>query len=290
MNSEYRRALRERRLALQNPYAFIEQLEDARSDVSEEVSEARRLLQNQFAYLNDDGSFGGLSSAKTRAKKSREQHIAEVVRSLHEGLWSHYSGRLKSSIDKNVSIIDFIDLDRAASQISIEIERVPDLGVYDEGLRTISTAGIFDRPAGKISICTSFPAEVQRFTAAHEIGHALLHPQMNVAHRDRALEGARLKRDTIEFEADYFAVLFLMPEKSVRKEFESRFLTQEFHLNDDTAYALGIKLGEYYSRERISRHLASAIRYNGRYFYSLTQVFGLSVEAVALRLEELGLC
>jgi Zn-dependent peptidase ImmA (M78 family) len=101
-------------------------------------------------------------------------------------------------------------------------------------------------------------------------------------------------RIPVEAEADLFASYFLLPEKPLRKAFEQKFLTQRFVLDDDTAFALNSKsLNFVRSRCRtlrdLTRILADAEYYNGVRFDSLAKQFRVSIDAMAIRLEELGL-
>jgi hypothetical protein len=86
----------------------------------------------------------------------------------------------------------------------------------------------------------------------------------------------------------------LLPEKQVRAAFSKRFLTEEFRLSEVTAFALSSQTLERV-RERCrserdpARVLAGAQRYNGAHFKSLSERFAVSLEILAIRLEELGL-
>ena len=133
------------------------------------------------------------------------------------------------------------------------------------------------------------------FTAAHELGHVVLHPPMK-QHRDRPVdgEGDYVRRSQIEEEADRFAVCFSMPRKKVSSEFMMRFLTDQFELNDATAFALyrtslfDVR-SQWWSLRAGARELARATQFDGRPFASLSERFGVSIEAMAIRLEELDL-
>ena len=63
-----------------------------------------------------------------------------------------------------------------------------------------------------VAVSNKFSKEVQNFTAAHELGHAILHEQA-ILHRDIPVDsiGKRVVRDRVEIEADTFATYFLMP-------------------------------------------------------------------------------
>lgn len=59
----------------------------------------------------------------------------------------------------------------------------------------------------------------------HMIGYALLHREARM-HRDKAIDGSDQQagpRDRIEYEADKFASVFLMPEKLLRTRFKHVF-------------------------------------------------------------------
>ena len=116
-------------------------------------------------------------------------------------------------------------------------------------------------------------------------------------HRDRPLDGPgqeRGVRDKIEREADKFASFFLMPENLVRNRFREFFLCDKFALNEDTIFALdpsgSMRLQDCKKTLReLARILTDADSYNGRHFNSLADQFHVSVEAMAIRLEELEL-
>jgi hypothetical protein len=63
------------------------------------------------------------------------------------------------------------------------------------------------------------------FTIAHEVGHWVLHRQYIEAQekdgsRQVIVSNKRNSKDTIEWQADYFASCLLMPEKEIREAFE----------------------------------------------------------------------
>lgn len=115
-------------------------------------------------------------------------------------------------------------------------------------------------------------------------------------HRDRGLDGSPIKgkKDRIEIEADKFAAFFLMPTNLVIRRFKELFGTHVFTLNDTTMFALdpGNKknlIANEKNLRYISRLLAETDYYNSRHFLSLSRQFEVSVEAMAIRLEELEL-
>jgi Zn-dependent peptidase ImmA (M78 family) len=113
-------------------------------------------------------------------------------------------------------------------------------------------------------------------------------------HRDRPADGPQQRRDPLEREADRFATFFLMPGRLVLIRFKATFAQDRFSLTNETAFALGgLSLDEarrkYPLKRSLSRALASADRFNGSSVTPLAAQFKVSVEAMAIRLEELGL-
>ena len=169
------------------------------------------------------------------------------------------------------------------------------LGQHLWGHEYLEVAGTIGASERTVEISRRFEAPFRKFTAAHELGHAILHDVQGF-HRDRALDGSEpaMPRNRTEWEADVFATYFLMPEKQVRAVFEQVFKAPVFVLNEETAFALTAgdleALRATLSEVRdFSKLLARTTQYDGVQFYSLAEQFGVSVETMAIRLEELSL-
>jgi Zn-dependent peptidase ImmA (M78 family) len=153
--------------------------------------------------------------------------------------------------------------------------------------------GIIDQGKKMVSISNKFKKEVQNFTFAHELGHALLHRNM-IYHRDLPIDGSKANRDIQEYQADKFASYFLMPRKQVTAIFKEIFLTDKFIIDENSAFNLEKKgpnklRVECKNIRGLSRKLALTETYNNEYFKSISGIFNVSVEAMAIRLEEIGL-
>ena len=118
----------------------------------------------------------------------------------------------------------------------------------------------------------------------------------NTLYRDRALEGGPVAgpRAQIEREADIFAADFLMPETQIRSIFSMIFGTDEFQVNQASAFGLGYqKLSDLKDRLPTPRHLSTYLSsvdlFAGVPKRSLSSVFGVSPSAMAIRIEELDL-
>lgn len=170
-----------------------------------------------------------------------------------------------------------------------------EFGVPDEEGNTIEIAGLINQANRLVVISNKFPEPTQRFTGAHELTHALFHNQQ-VQHRDLPLEnsGSYHLRPFEEKVADKGATYFLMPKKDVISQFISRFESSSFSINEKTSFNLNRGSISDIRREcknlhDFSRKLATAESYNGRRFESLTERFNVSVQAMAIRLEQLNL-
>lgn len=279
MDSSYKVQLNARRFVLQNPYAYIEQLEELRG---------ARLYENPYLYA-DQQLTGTEGKAKPR-KTHRVSTIEQIVTNLQREIWDR---RVELGLPVDARPVDVLEAKYAAQVLGYSYSSRPSLGWITRGRDPIVAAGLIDNSRRIIEVATDVEPRVARFTSAHEIGHAVLHQQLTGLHRDRPLTGPLERRDRVEYEADKFAAFFLMPRKPVTEQFLLRFIAA-FKLDEQTSYAL---LGKPSSsareslptRRHISRALASATQFNGCNFVSLAEDFGVSVHAMAIRLEELEL-
>lgn len=313
MDRDLDKKIRRSRKALQNPYAYLhgESGYDAVIRRAPEVHEARRLLENQYAYLDGEGGYTeyvGHKRASVRApliKAERifghrrrggrfsKSEIKDLVRKLHIEMWRRraeiWPGRQEAGPQ------DILDPSVALACIGYSVAMEESLGQHTGNGEQFEVAGILDNRNRRVRVSRRFTPEIRAFTTAHELGHAILHAEPGL-HRDRPLDGTsgNRPRDQKEVEADIFAAYFLLPDKQVRAAFEQTFLTHRFILNEETAFALGSENSESIQDKcrtlrDLSRMLAGAEYYNGVRFYSLAKRFGVSIGAMAIRLEELSL-
>lgn len=258
-----------------NPYANVREDEESNAARS-----SRTRTPNDSASMLDTATLLG---RKRRGDRFERREIDRIVRELHRGLWDRRGRR--------GSPFEILDPSAALTTCGITVRHVSSLGEMDADGERAEVAGVFDRDRLEVAVSSRFVGENQRFTLAHELGHFVLHAGTGL-HRDRALDGSGVSRPSSpqERESDYFAAAFLMPEKLVRQEFERRFGTQRFELNEATAFGLGDG-GSSGSRRREDLHLrlARATHFHGRPFVSLAQQFQVSDGAMALRLGELEL-
>lgn len=307
--------IRASRKLLENPYAYSDGDVGyiASLPISDTtVHDARRELENQYAFLDEHGGYSEwlgnqpprrtdkplidrvtLLNGKSRGERFSKREIESIVRRLQIELWRQRS-KIWPSGDSSRAV-DVLDPFAALTSIGYTVRTVESLGQFSGASELFEIAGIIDNENENVQISRCFAPEIRTFTLAHELGHAILHAGSGL-HRDRAIDGGAggTRREAAEVEADTFASFFLMPDKPLRNTFERLFATKFFVLNDDTAFALTAKKLESLQNKcrtlrDLSRRLAEADHYSGVHFNSLAKQFGVSIEAMAIRLEELKL-
>ncbi|MDQ7996906.1 MAG: ImmA/IrrE family metallo-endopeptidase [Luteibacter sp.] len=308
------------RFLSQNPYALIEYLEDFDEAVSvsvkvadasrSQLSESRKVMQDPYAYLDGNGGFSaeanisevalsreGKSPEKpqrTSADNQKRRHSDAAIEAkaiaLQRRLWLERDRLWEGAAPTNP--LDVLDIRKALHLAGYEL--IFESGLGHDPRTQIEVAGLIDRDAKVVRCSHQFLEPYRSFTLAHELGHAVLHPDAGGIHRDRPLDGAKRSRAPGEWEADRFAAFFLMPEKLLRECFFQRFGTECFVVTDDTAFALSrttsdVVLQNNPTIRHLARLLATTETYNSRPFKSLAAQFRVSVGAMAFRLEELGL-
>lgn len=222
--------------------------------------------------------------------------IEDAARRLQKEIWQHRDRLWK---DTNIPPLHRLFTPEVASQVlSIDYQLAPGLGAFGDGHRRFEVAGAIDRQKNLIQISQQFDSRIQRFTGGHEIGHALMHPDEVVMHRDRPISGLSPKgsaRPAREREADYFSACYLAPRNLVRAAFELRFgPIESFRFGDDEAFGLCPSNPRSLTASSDDSldwetSLASTMRYHGQFFESMSDHFLLSVPTIAIRLREVGL-
>lgn len=229
-------------------------------------------------------------------QKINYTNIQNEVKRLHQEIW-----RNKESLWPGQSLlpIDMLNPEVVCRILGIEYLELNDLEsqVFSFRGSKFKVAGLIDRQANKIVVSNAFPKNISRFTAAHEIGHWMLHPNQ-VMHRDRSIDGSNAmntSRPIEEREADYFAACFLMPARLVTEMFQQVFMTTipmrfddnvSFWVNPNEHESL-LRTGENSLNREFS--LARCTSFNSRHFYSLADQFRVSNAAMAIRIKELKL-
>ena len=173
-----------------------------------------------------------------KLNEKRKSYIENEATKILREIWEK-----RESLWPNArhSPFDVIDPKLVCEFLKIEYIEHSELGdqFSDKGVK-YKIAGLIDRQQKKIVVSRDFPSQEIRFTAAHEIGHWLLHPNQ-ILHRDRPISNfeVRSNRPTIEKEADYFSACLLMPKKLLKYQFQETFFTKPpLHFDDTISFWL----------------------------------------------------
>jgi len=302
------------RVLLQNPYACLDDTGGfsaaAQSDDASpgQIAADRRRLENQYAHLDGQGRFSATTPPQppfTQGARTRRRHhgssrtgqywqIEQAAKKLQREIWDRRHEFWPEGVPTDPT--ELLDPAIGLRLRGFDCDLVDTLGQYSNDQGIFEVAGTLDRQSNRVRLSRRLPFNTRAFTAAHELGHVILHQDIRM-HRDRPLDGSQLERsgrDPIEIEADKFASFFLMPEKLLRIRFRQLFLCEKFTLNEATVFALDPSdrhqlLSGKKPRRELARILAGATSFNGQYFPSLAEQFKVSIEAMAIRIEELDL-
>ena len=223
------------------------------------------------------------------------EQIQNQARHIHKEIWAN-----KHLLwpDQQLTPLQMLSPEVAAEILGLTYVEFQELdsGPFIFRGKRMRIAGLLDRQAKKIAVATQFSKEIVKFTAAHEVGHWLLHPN-EIMHRDRPIDGSNNleeARPIIEKEADYFAACFLMPENLLITKFEEVFGKEPFIFDDAASFNMNPSDPDMLlnaNKDSLDREfaLARCTAYNGRQIYSLSKKFGVSDSAMAIRLKELRL-
>lgn len=258
-------------------------------------SEAKRRLDEQMTELDSHIHFSQELERIGRSVKGRksisDEQIEVLAIDLQRLIWKNRDLVWKNNPPQ--SPLKMLDASKALKCFGFAVTRPVTLGNFSDRGVEYEVAGQIDQRNRVVSVSKQFPDDVRKFTEAHELGHCLLHTQ-EILHRDRPLDGSagRKVENVVEWQANKFAVYFLMPRKLVLQKFQQIFGMSSFSINHETALALNMKSAdELYATTRslrgLARLLSNVTRYRSRQVHSLTELFGVSSEAMAIRLEEL---
>lgn len=247
----------------------------------------------QIEFENKLPLFEGLNNIRKKYKGKKNINIEECVRDLQNLIWNQRALVWKKNTPTSYHAI--LKPDPIIKLLGYDFFNSSNYAIPSEnGDTIIKVAGIIDQANKLVAVSNEFSPEIQRFTAAHELGHALLHNH-TILHRDLPdsiiNSGAT---DYIEIQANKFAAYFLMPATLVKDEFWKIYSSSTFKINEETAFNFTgqstIDLRKKCKNLReLSRMLASAKSYNNKHFKPLANQFNVSIETMAIRLEELKL-
>jgi hypothetical protein len=233
----------------------------------------------------------------TEINYRRRQYIRERANELIRKLWQLERSRRGPAL-RFRELLPLQPKQIASDLLSLEYEELEEIGDLSLGPVRIALAGLLDRHTSLIAVSARMNLEIRRFTAAHEIGHFVLHPQILSLREDPRTDGAIRAplRSLREKEADLFAAELLMPERFFNQVFANLWGDDDIdggQLNDDDAYYL--TQGDLTARQisklsRLERAklIAREIPMITADALPITEIFGVSPTAAGIRLLELG--
>lgn len=258
-------------------------------------NQCQNILEKEIKELYEiESKFSRFKSGNLSESLKSDHEIEKLVIDLQNTLWLNKEKIWKKE-SKNLEIATDILMpqDVLINLLNYSVLQKDSLGnIYDEN-KEIEVAGLIDMSKKEVQISRNFPIETMRFTLAHELGHAILHKGI-LLHRDRAIDGSKLNKNLQENQADKFAAFFLMPQKIVKQVFQEIFEMPVFKINENTILQLGEKNIEDFKRKCVDIHglarkLVEIKRYGRKSINPIKDIFGVSTETMAIRLEELGL-
>lgn len=235
-------------------------------------------------------TFDQFSTSLKGNSKITNDDIEQLARDIQNSLFQYKDVLMWNNMSGKP--LELLNSKEVLKLLNFQSKELQSLGTnqYNEEI-----AGIIDTSLFEVKISKMYSKEIMNFTLAHELGHALLHNDV-INHRERPFDNYsdRLQRPTKEYQADKFASFFLMPKKLVEAIFKEQFGTTLISLNEESAFSL---TNSSFSllRKRVknqrdwSRVVASCNKIGIMPIDSMATIFNVSVEAMAIRLEELGL-
>ena len=168
------------------------------SNLRQKIHEDRLRLGDQYAHVaGDDGTFDALPASSCQAfhdwdvpvrsvphinlgsirRKVKDggrltrPRIEEIARDLQAQLWGVREELFPS--ERDVNPLALLDPSLALRCIGFRFELVDSLGQHLWEGKNVDVAGIIDGSERTVQISRQFDPPVRKFTAAHELGHAV---------------------------------------------------------------------------------------------------------------------
>lgn len=250
-----------------------------------EVLELR--VDKYVRIFEDTDKFLSISKSK---KKWTDNELEKLAIDFQNLIWKHRKVIWETGTPTNA--LEILDIFKIFDKVlNFEVAFANDLS---DSSSEVECAGIIDQSSRQVLLSNKFNPQIQNFTSAHELAHAILHTDLRM-HRDIPLDGTNNGVLSLpEKQANKFACFFLMPKKILEKEFIERFGRKKFKIDEETAFKipktnLSDMRKQFNTKRKLSRYVASNQFYDSKPFNSLSSIFNVSIEAMAIRLEELDL-
>lgn len=247
-----------------------------------------RLADENIMLNNIANRFKNIASKDPHSN----EYIENLTRDIQNKLWLNQKLFLNKETTNPIEVLLPDNVLTKILKYKLSKHEEKEFHMYPEG--TFEVAGVLDNSKSRVDIYKHDTPQSERFTIAHELGHAILH-DMTELHRDRPIDANNKQPlNWIEKEANYFASNFLMPKKMVIEIFNQIFGASPMIITNQVIRNLGFKSdkemnSKYKDKKSFCRFLAGITVYGGQSFNSLSSIFNVSIEMMAIRLEELNL-
>lgn len=274
--------------AIRKQYKILKDSLDNLQIESNKRLEVLELRVNKYVRIFEDtDKFLSISKSK---KNWTDKELEKLAIDFQNLIWKHRKVIWETGTPTNA--LEILDIFKIFDKVlNFEVAFVNDLS---DGNSEVECAGIIDQSSRQVLLSNKFNPQIQNFTSAHELGHAILHTGLRM-HRDIPLDGTNnVVLSLTEKQANKFASFFLMPKKILEKEFIERFGRKKFKIDEETAFKIpktnsSDMRKRFNTKRMLSRYVASIEFYDSSPFNSLSSIFNVSIEAMAIRLEELDL-
>ena len=218
-----------------------------------------------------------------------EQQADELRGKVMRHVRQHYPGAVNARA--------YLHPKYAAEFLGYRYEERPNLNdelrvVGGTASRTSSViVGLCDRRQRVIQVSEEQPPPERRFTGLHEIGHVVLHPNMDVVHRDRPTKPGEF-RPVVERHADEFAAAYGMPASWLLRDVAGRFGAKSIKI-EELAWWLDPKQPDQFLRVggdslEAQLRMAECTHTPVGLVVALKDAYYVTAMAMAIRLKELG--
>ncbi len=140
------------------------------------VSFADALRNEDIDAVEEDDLAHAVENLMSHTKPNyTDSEIDERASELRAIVWKNRS-ELWPQIPSHADPVQFLDPDGAFRLLGYDFDLSESLGLSRTAFGTFEVAGLLEALPGSVRVSRQMKPEVRLFTAAHELGHIVLHP------------------------------------------------------------------------------------------------------------------
>ena len=242
-------------------------------------------------------SLGWAQRRRLLINPTRARWIRSQARELSVKTWTHVREKQKGKL-KLVNMLPFAPRVTITEVLEWSFNEPREIGHIEVvGGAEREIAGILERKSRTITVASKFSSQIRRFTAAHELGHLVLHRAIQ-SFRESPITDERLqqqRRTPIEREADLFGAEYLMPSRLVQDLYRRSFgdVLESSSIDEGISFyfAGGHSISDLRAMDLLdlAKIVAQTPPITTADSRPLTEIFGVSAFAMAMQLLDLAL-